>query len=411
MNRYHFRKWALLLVTLVSTLVMGVRTSMGFFHFLFWFLVALIVTSLAWVFVEYFGTRLTLTRQAPGKLREDDALEIDLRVENSGILPAFNLVVEDELTFAAEAERKKRLFIDYLAARAVVRLAYTCRCPLRGKYKIGPLAVYYFDPLGLFFLKRSFSAEAELYVYPSTFPIKKLPELVRGTLPWFGIQSTRASGDEDEFFGIREYKEGDPVSRIHWFSTARKNSLIVKQFQQQNFFRATLLFNLEKDKNFGEGKDRIAEVIIKIVSSVAGSLLARDVDLEIIASTGQTVHFPFNRGPEHYEDIQRFLSVAQAESTKTLAEVFEERARFIPSNSTLIVIMLDKDWPALSHILELTQRDVSVIPVLLVSSTFLFCFDNQEVTRDINIKLLQAGKFKPVLISCKDNLEEAFNRI
>ncbi len=410
MVKLYVKKWIVLFLTLVSSFIIGIRTSMGFFHLLFWFLIAFIAISWAWILLEYFGIRLYVQRKTVNRVNEDDVLEVEALIRNKSFLPIFNVVLEDYLPCAPEEEKRKSLLVDHLGGGFSKNLEYQCLCPLRGKYRLGPFKVYYFDPMGLFFLKRIFHEYSELYVYPATFPIRKLPELTKGVLPWFGIQTSRFSGDEDEFFGIREYKEGDPIKKIHWLSTARKMKLIVKQFQRQSYYRATLLFNLEKDKNFGTGKHKVAEYIIKIVASLAKYLSEKNISFEVVASTKEIVYFPFNKGPEHYEDILKFLAVVQAESTKTLADIFEEHSQYIPNNSNLILIMLDKDWAYLGRFLELMERDISIITVLVISSTFLHSFDHKEVEMDINIKLSQAWELKPILISCRDPLAETFNQ-
>ena len=240
MLKLYIKKWAVFIIILISTFVIGVRTSMGFFHLLFWFLIAVIILSWAWILIEYFGVHLRLQRKTMSRVNENDVLELEATIQNQGFLPLFSLVVEDSLPCASKHEKKKFLFVDHLRGDFSITLKYHCLCPLRGKYRLGPYKVYYFDPLNLFFLKRNFHAYEEVYVYPSIFPIHKLPDLVKGVFPWFGIQTSHSGGEEDEFFGIREYKEGDPIKKIHWISTARKKRLIVKQFQRQNFFKATL---------------------------------------------------------------------------------------------------------------------------------------------------------------------------
>lgn len=402
------KKWAFLFLIIIFNLIIGLRTSVGFFYFFFWFLLSTIAICLFWVLSQYLGTGLSLSRKVIGKIEEDDILEVETLVTNKGILPLFNFVFTDRLPCALPHEREKRILLEYLWPGSCLNLKYSCYCPQRGRYDLGPLAVYFFDPLGLFFLKRTYNLYSELYVYPKTFKIQRFPTLVKGILPWFGIETTRVSGDEDEFYGVREYKEGDPIKRIHWLSSARKNELIVKQFQRQSFSRATIMFNLEKDKNFGEGKDSVAEYTIKIAASVAKYLMERDVSLEIIAHTGEISHLPFNKGPEHLEDIFRFLATAKVESHISLGEMFEEFSRYIPDDSNLIVIMPDIDWEYLPAMLSLEKRDVSLIPLILISSTFLYPGDKKEVINYVKIKLSKAFNFNPILFSHGDNLEEIF---
>lgn len=410
MLRLYLKRWILLFVIIISNLVIGIRTAIVFFHFLFWFLVSIVVINLVWILIAYVGTRLNFTRKIITRVNEDDVLKIEALLENNSFLPVFNMVLQDGLSCADFKERKKIILIEYLRPRSSLNLKYQCLCPLRGKYRLGPCTVYFFDPFGLFFLKRDYYIYSELYVYPSYFSIKKFPNLIRGFLPWFGIETTRVSGDEDEFFGIREYKEGDPIKRIHWISSARKNKLIVKQFQRQSYFRATIVFNLEKDKNFGEGKERVAEYIIKIAASVAKYLVERgiDISLQIIVQAGEIAHIPFNRGEEHLEDIFKFLSVVQAESRVSLGEIFEEFSREIPSDSTLIVIMTDSDWGFFQSLSLLGKRNISIIPLILISSTFLYPANKQNIAREVEMKISPIVNVKPIFFSRGDNLEECF---
>ena len=121
---------------------------------------------------------------------------------------------------------------------------------------------------------------------------------------------------------MREYRRGDPLKKIHWMVSARKNQLIVKEFQRQSFFRATIMFNLEKDDNVGEGKESVGEYTIKIVASIAKYLIDLGVSIEVISHAGEVVHIPFNKGQEHLEEILKFLTIAQTESRISLSELF-----------------------------------------------------------------------------------------
>lgn len=408
MLKIFLKKWFFLLIIIIFDFIIALRTDADFFYFFFWFLISVVAVSLIWVIVEYFGTRLYLERKVTAKIEEDDILEIEAVIKNSSFLPIFNLVLQDYLSCATSQEREKRILLEYVGMRSFVNLKYSCFCPKRGRYDLGPFSVYLFDPWGLFFLKKTYFIYSELYVYPRTFNIEKFPPLVRGNVPWFGIEIGRISGDEHEFYGVREYKQGDPIKRIHWLSTARKNTLIVKQFQHHVFYRATIMFNLDKDRNFGEGKDTVAEYTIKIAASVAKYLTENNVSVEVIAHIGEIVHIPFNRGLEHLEDIFRFLAVAQAESKVNLGEIFEEFSSHIPNDSTLITIMLDRDWEFLPRMLSLEERNVSLMPLILISSSFLYPFTKHKIIEDTLIRLPQVFALNPVFFACRENLEETF---
>jgi|GEM_PF-442627 len=407
-------KWGFLLLIAAASFIIGFRTSIKFFYFFFGFISCLTVLSLLWISLAVITARISLVRRVSGKVVEDDTLEIETTLVNKTILPLFNVALEEFLSCAPSGEKNRSFLFDYLSPFSARAVKYSCVCPDRGKYTLGPFKVYFFDPLGLFFFARAYPVYSQVYVYPRVFPIYKFPRLAKGVQPWFGINTARSSGDEDEFFGVREYKDGDPIKRIHWASTAKKNRLIVKQFQNQSFYRATVMFNLEKDKDYGQGKQSITEYTVKIAASVCKYLFDSNVSIEVIAHAGEIVHIPFNRGPEHLDDIFKFLSVAMPESGVGLAEIIPEFLSYIPDDTTLIVIATVEDLGYIAQMLPLGKGNISLVPLVLLSSTFLSPSDkleNADILKDVKIHSAGLANFTPVFFTCGVNPQESFLNI
>ncbi|MCX5696730.1 MAG: DUF58 domain-containing protein [Candidatus Omnitrophica bacterium] len=408
MLKSFYKRWLFIFTIIVFNLAIALKTSLGFFYFFFWALLCVVILSLTWLLAEYWGLRISFTRKMRENVYAGDAVEIKVHLTNKNPLPLFNLVIKDNLPFAAPGERETFLLAEYLGGGGSLSLEYSRLSPKRGKYLVGPLVVYFFDPLGLFFLKRNFNVYNEIYVYPNPVTITKFPPLIEGAMPWFGLQTARARLGDDEFFGTREYKDGDPVKTIHWFSSARHNKLIVKEFQNQSFFRVTILFNLRYDYSYEDSPDSMAEYMIILAASVAKYLLSQGVLLEVVAHTGEMVRILPGKGQEHMEDILRFLAAAEIKSEATLGELFEDYSRSIPNDSNVVVIMPDRDWQYMEGMFSLERRSVSIIPLILASSTFLYSVDKKVVAKDIKLKLSQAFNFTPILLSRGDNLAEAF---
>jgi len=401
-------KWLILFFFFVSSLLIGLKTTREFFFFFAYFLFSVTLISLAWLVFTYLTARLQFSREMISRVTEGERLEVALTVRNTGIFPAFNLVIEDYFSFKRPERERKSFFLDFLGIKGSTKIEYDYLCSRRGEYKVGPFAVYFFDPLNLFFFKRTYNIYSEVIVYPQIFRIDKFPPLTRSILPWFGIETARSSGDDDEFYGVREYKEGESVKKIHWISSARKNKLIVKQFQLQSFFGTTIIFNLEKARNIGQGKEAVAEYIIKIAASVAKYLTDRGVSIELLAHIGEIVHLPFNKGQDHLESILRILAVAQAESRVSFREAFEEFARYIPNDSSLVAVMSDQDYTDITHMVSLYSRGVSLIPLIVVSDTFLTGSDKKKVTRQTKLKVSSLVNVHAKFFSQGENLSESF---
>jgi uncharacterized protein (DUF58 family) len=412
MLRIHLKRWLFFMLIAASSLIIGLRTSVGFFMFFFWFITATAALNLVWLCIAWLFFAVEIRSSHQLRIDEDDLLKTRVMVANKGLLPVFNLVARFELPFAAPDARHKNLLIDFLLPFGTAEINYTDVCYKRGKYVFGACETYLFDPFGIFYFKRTHRYTSELYVYPRIFQIKKFPRLVKGNLPWFGVSAERSYGDEDDFYGIREYRFGDPLKTIHWMSSARHRKLIVKQFQRLSFFRATVIFNLEKDSNYGEGRESVCEYMIRIAGSVTKYLLDQKVSVEMIAHVGEIVHIPANKGAEHYEEILKFLTLAAPESEVGIGELIEEFFMYIPDDSNLVVIMLDKDWEQFLAAITVGKRSFSLIPIILQSSSFLETDPDPEAhARELREKLYRRFSFNPIVISRGDNLEDVFSEL
>jgi len=83
------------------------------------------------------------------------------------------------------------------------------------------------DPLG-FFRHRGPSVDSELaLVLPRFAALATRPE----TRELEASLAAPRAGSGTEMFGVREYRPGDPLRRIHWRSSARHGELIVREFE------------------------------------------------------------------------------------------------------------------------------------------------------------------------------------
>jgi uncharacterized protein (DUF58 family) len=408
MGSISVKRWLMFGLFFVFDAILALRTSIPFFSFLFWFFVSIVFLSALFMYVAWYGLRVTIKRVHTDRVDENEVFEVDVEIENISNIPVFNLILEDNLSCAPQVLQKQYTAVDYLPFRYPILVRYTCVCEKRGGYRLGPCVAFVFDILGLFFLKKVLPETSDVYVYPKLFHIEKFPALTKGTVPWFGIGTTRSSGGDDEFFGTRDYRSGDTIKSIHWISTARQNKLIVKEFQRQNFFRATIVFNLAHESNLGEGKETVAEYIIRIAASVSRYLLENDIAVEVIAHTGEIVHIPSNKGGEHLNEILKFLTLAQPQSNISIGEIFEEFLPYIAEDSNLIVIMLDRDWEIFVGHAGAARRNVSILPLILLASSFVSAYNRPEILTKAKVKFAQKLDMEPLVFSAGENPENNF---
>ena len=100
--------------------------------------------------------------------------------------------------------------------------------------------------------------------------------------------ATRVSATGVEFFGIREYRPGDPPQRIHWRHTARAKRTIVREFERPKTPEMRIRCHIPCTDD-EELEDRFAEIAasLAVAGLDAGFRVAlRTRDLEIAAGVG-----------------------------------------------------------------------------------------------------------------------------
>jgi len=98
----------------------------------------------------------------------------------------------------------------------------------RGVIQVGPAELVKSDPLGLMRRYLGRSTAEELWVHPH---FALLPSLRSGLVRDLeGPTFDNSPAGDIAFHAIREYSQGDDIRHIHWMSTARAGTLMVRQY-------------------------------------------------------------------------------------------------------------------------------------------------------------------------------------
>lgn len=123
------------------------------------------------------------------------------------------------------AGRRLTVPLPSIAGHGVTETMYALPAEHRGRYVLPALKVGHADPLRLFRLERAGGGESVLYVHPRVHRIAALP--LGGPRDVEGPTSA-ASPQGVAFHSLRDYQPGDDRRRIHWKSTARTGTLMVR---------------------------------------------------------------------------------------------------------------------------------------------------------------------------------------
>ncbi|HLW30625.1 MAG TPA: DUF58 domain-containing protein [Aequorivita sp.] len=197
--------------------------------FVFYLLLGILLIDILLLYRNITGVQAE--RYLPEKLSNGDDNEIEIRIVNRFQFQV-SVKIIDELPVQWQVRDFKIESI--LKSGEEKKFTYQVRPTERGEYYFGNLNVFSSSILGLISRKQQFSAAAMVPNYPSFLQLKKYDFLAfTNRLKLFGLKKIRRIGHTMEFEQIKDYTPGDDVRNINWKATAKRNNLMVNQFQDE----------------------------------------------------------------------------------------------------------------------------------------------------------------------------------
>ncbi|WP_374960080.1 DUF58 domain-containing protein [Gilvibacter sp.] len=193
--------------------------------------VLVVLTLLDMLLLYRNKTGTEASRSLPEKLSNGDENDVKLQLRNSYRFPVGVRII-DELP--KQWQIRDFEIHTQIASAAAKATTYQVRPTERGEYHFGNLNVFSATILGLVWRRQQYDHNAMVPNYPSFLQLKKY-EFVAFTnkLKMFGLKKIRRIGHTLEFEQIKDYVSGDDVRNINWKATAKKNDLMVNQYQDE----------------------------------------------------------------------------------------------------------------------------------------------------------------------------------
>ena len=159
------------------------------------------------------------------------------------------------------------------------QLAVEVSARRRGIITVGPVQMVRSDPLGLLKRDATWDETHELYVHPFTVAV---PSTTIGFIRDLeGNPTSQIVNTDISFHAIREYVPGDPQKNVHWKSTAKTGTLMVRQYEESRRSRLALILSAN-DAEFANEDE--FELAISAVGSLAQRAIRDGRDLAAFAS-------------------------------------------------------------------------------------------------------------------------------
>lgn len=373
------------LILLAASLIAGAVTGTTVYYRLVYIWVLILLVSFLMSALALRGVRLRRTsrtlRSQVGQIFEER-----YEIQNTGRLARLWIEVRDESKLPGAQGSHVMTLINGRESRSY--LART-RLTRRGVFPLGPTALVSGDLFGLFPTQRNFVSADSLLVYPMVFEVTHFPN-PPGLLPGGEALRRRTAQITSNAAGVREYYSGDPLNRIHWLSTARRNQLMVKEFELDPLADVWILLDAYKHVHAARQvpedsfalqdywKKRLKyelppatiEYAVSSAASLARYYISRDRAVGLALADTSMHALPSDRSGRQLGKILEALALVTPEGGLPLQGLVEAQARYLPRGSTVILIT-----PSSSQIIYksadlLLRRGLRPVVVLINGATF-----------------------------------------
>lgn len=209
--------------------IVGIANYVGM-SWMFWvlnFLLIILVAATFWFGPSLSELRFRRRMDAVLSVRARNRIRIELSYE--GNIPISGRV-RDEVPSTHSGDGVEANF--KIEPDHHFTFDYFLTPPERGSERFQSTFLRLDCPLGLIQKQIVLNTEQEVQVYPNLLALKEFLLLnQQGRLREVGVRKSRMKGIGTEFESLRDYAEGDDFRKIDWKATARRQKLIIKEFE------------------------------------------------------------------------------------------------------------------------------------------------------------------------------------
>jgi uncharacterized protein (DUF58 family) len=373
------------LILLVVSLLGGVISGAVFYYRLAYLWLFLLVAS--WLLSKIALRGLEFRRTARSlRSQVGQIFEERFEVRNLSRLPRLWLEMHDNSSLPGSRGSQVLSMIGGRESRSYL---VRTRLKKRGVFPLGETTLASGDLFGIFPVSQIFPAQESLLVYPMMVDVQAFPSPM-GWLSGGEALRRRTHQITANASGVREYAPGDPMNRIHWLSTARRNRVMVKEFELDPLAEVWIFVDAYRhvhselpmpeiildERDMWRSSVQIPlppsteEYAVSVAASLARFYLQRGRVVGLV-SAGQNLRLlSAERGGRQLGKILEVLALLRADGKLSIESLVQAEVQAIPRGSTVVLITPDHgDGVTLSAEL-LVRRGMRPVVVLLDAASF-----------------------------------------
>lgn len=318
-------------------------------------------------------------------IQSGDRIAVVLRIKRRIPFPIYYCIVEEVFPLSLmKADRRNEKYHDmdhpekqyverkikkvvFPGFKRSIELPYTIEQVPRGEHQLRQIRVKLGDVFGFVKREHLFNVSNELIAYPTVRPIF-MQELYRSFEQGSVSTSSQHLMNTNVAVGIREYVPGDRFSQIDWKQTARRNSVMTKEFEQEKSTDILLIL----DSCHYKGMNALAfEAAVEVSLSLMDAFRKQENQAGLLSIGAESVYFPSEQNTVTQARINQFLARIQPSGERSFSVSVKEEMKYIQAGQMAIVITTRIDDFFKQSMLQVKRRTKRVAVIFIQASDLI----------------------------------------
>ncbi len=308
--------------------------------------------------------------------------------------PLVYLIVEEvlplELQYHDQQQKTKVLLFPWF--KRTISFQYEFESIPRGEHVFSTIRVKTGDLFGLVEKEASFPLHARFLVYPKYYDMvyRQIESRFEQGMTASNVNLQR---DTTIAIGIRDYKPGDRFSWIDWKSSARKNNIMTKEFEQQQSHDVVLFLDRSPSKEF--------EQSVTFMASLARAILRKGAQVSLISVGEERTLIPLKGGESQFQHIFFHLAKVKADNQATISQTVDSELSRAYQAVTFMFVTSTVTNDLVTAIEKLSFRRVNILVFIAREKASQMTGQEQTVIdmlrkRNVIVKVVYEGHYTDV---------------
>ncbi len=255
--------WMVAILALLSLIAF---TMLGW-HELFATASAYLLMLAAAILMSLGNTSFSASTHISGRcVTVGDTVRVGVSVGNVGMTPTVSACAS--LPVGRDCER---FSIPPLAAGRTHRIDMEFTAVARSVLQVGPLSIRKGDPFGLIRREKRLDERTQVFIHPPIVPITMSDAGMQHDFE--GCPSREIVNDDLDFQDLREYEPGDDLRNVHWLSSMKTGTLMVRQYESTRRNDTVLVLDVDP-RNYANARE--FELAVSVHASIGVECLLRN---------------------------------------------------------------------------------------------------------------------------------------